>query len=149
MQRVSLPLARVIPGQSLVKICCAAASTQSVGNAPATQPFSAIPGPKGWPLLGNVIELRRNVQHYKEYYHSYFKKYGDIYKFSAFGKIIVKVGDHSGENRRLGIGRHRARYTSCFCPVNAGIRLRNLWANASHSLNFSQTSDFRYPDYPD
>ena len=59
----------------------------SHGDAPP-KPYSAIPGPKPWPILGNVLEMSANRSYFQtKYIHEGFKKYGDIYKLDAFGMI--------------------------------------------------------------
>ena len=44
------------------------------------KPFSAIPGPKGLPILGNVRELGANSSKLHLYLNQCFKEYGDIFK---------------------------------------------------------------------
>ena len=63
-----------LPGVPLIKLCCASTHT---GTLPA-KPYNAIPGPKGWPVFGNAIEMRHNVHHMRKYLCEGFKKYGDI-----------------------------------------------------------------------
>ena len=56
----------------------------SHGDTPP-KPYSAIPGPKPWPILGNALEMNAKRYHWKEYLLEGFKKYGDIFKLNAFG----------------------------------------------------------------
>ena len=62
----------------------------TAGTACAEQtgkPFSAIPGPKPLPIIGNVVELNANIKRYNLYTDECFREYGDIFKFSYFGKL--------------------------------------------------------------
>lgn len=52
------------------------------------RPFSEIPGPKGLPLVGNILEFNKaggaeKFNHFAEKLH---KKYGDIFKYKDFFK---------------------------------------------------------------
>ena len=67
----------------------AAASSPTQGNAaPATsspKPFSAIPGPKPLPLLGNLRDFIPQEGRFFVYFHECFEKYGEIFKYSIMG----------------------------------------------------------------
>ena len=72
--------------QLILKVCSASSSAdpllQSTGNRGETdvKPFSAIPGPRGLPILGNVRELGANFNKLHLYLYRCFKEYGDIFK---------------------------------------------------------------------
>ena len=66
----------------------AAASPAQENATPATsspKPFSAIPGPKPLPLLGNLRDLIPNRGKGFLYFHECFEKYGKIFKYSIMG----------------------------------------------------------------
>ena len=48
-------------------------------------PFSAMPGPKPLPLLGNSLELNKNLENLRLYFQEGFNKFGDIYKIKGTG----------------------------------------------------------------
>ena len=59
------------------------------GETADVKPFSAIPGPKGLPILGNVRELGANSSKLHLYLNQCFKEYGDIFKLKLLrGKCI-------------------------------------------------------------
>ena len=65
-------------------------TTKSACNEERTiKPFNAIPGPVQVPLLGNSLELRRNIERLRLYIHECFDKYGDIFKLKSIGKLLV------------------------------------------------------------
>lgn len=64
-----------------------AASTAATGIKDGDyKPFSAIPGPKGLPLVGNSKELSANVNRIRLYYAECFEEYGDIFKLKIPGQ---------------------------------------------------------------
>ena len=61
-------------------------SSESQGElAKMVQPFSAIPGPKPFPVLRNLLEFRKNLLVLDQYLEECSKKYGDIFKLEAPG----------------------------------------------------------------
>jgi cytochrome P450 len=52
---------------------------------------SKIPGPKGLPLLGNVLDL--NPKHVVKTLEEWAMEHGPVYKFSAFGRETLVVSD--------------------------------------------------------
>ena len=86
--RRSYLLANSLPTLSLplLRQCCA----YSHGEA-AVKPYSAIPGPKSWPIIGNSLEMNANRHQLNKYFSEGFKIYGDIFKIDAFGKKIIAV----------------------------------------------------------
>lgn len=59
------------------------------------KPFHEIPGPKGLPLIGSVIDLLKNNRYYQKKLHSYFqmnaKKYGPIFKIKLVNNYLVFI----------------------------------------------------------
>ena len=49
------------------------------------KPFSAIPGPKPLPLLGNLRDIIPNRKRAFVYFQECFEKYGEIFKLSIKG----------------------------------------------------------------
>ena len=55
------------------------------------KPFSAVPGPKPLPIIGNMIVMRKNRYRNRLYFEECFMKYGEIVKISIIGKHTVKI----------------------------------------------------------
>ena len=62
------------------------------------KPASAIPGPKGLPLIGNVSLLRRDVSKGGEQniFPNLTRQFGPIVKLNVFGELLVVVSDPGG-----------------------------------------------------
>ena len=74
------------PGRQLVvKACSTSPSADHLGTCNRggkdVKPFSAIPGPRGLPILGNLKDLSANISQLHLYLYRCFKEYGDIFKF--------------------------------------------------------------------
>ena len=63
----------------------AAAQCRRQSSAAEPKPFSAIPGPKGLPVLGSLLDLRRNTKQLHVFVDDHLKKYGDIVKLKLPG----------------------------------------------------------------
>ncbi len=50
------------------------------------KPFSAVPGPRPLPILGNTIEMRKNQERSYLYHEECFLHYGEIFKLRTMGK---------------------------------------------------------------
>ena len=50
------------------------------------KPFSAMPGPRPLPVIGNTREMLVNRNTLHLYLEQCFEKYGDIFKLKQFGK---------------------------------------------------------------
>ena len=80
----------------------ATAACYEVDKAPL--PFSAMPGPKPLPLLGNSLELKKNLENLRLYYREGFNKFGDIYRIKGIGMyyyITIYAIIHSSHNAAL------------------------------------------------
>ena len=75
--------------QLILKVCSVSSSADPLpqgiginnrGETADVKPFSAIPGPKGLPILGNVRELGANFNKLHLYLYQCFKEYGEIFK---------------------------------------------------------------------
>lgn len=72
----------------------AAAQCRRQSSAAEPKPFSAIPGPKGLPVLGSLLDLRRNTKQMHVFVDDHLKKYGDIVKLKLpGGHGLVLTGD--------------------------------------------------------
>ena len=56
------------------------------------KPFSAMPGPRPLPVIGNTREMSKNSDDFCKYLDQGFKKYGDIFKLHLFGKSEILHG---------------------------------------------------------
>ncbi|KAK1966750.1 putative cytochrome P450 oxidoreductase [Colletotrichum sublineola] len=63
------------------------------------QGASSPPGPKGWPFVGNALELASsNAQTMTEIYRRWAEEYGSVVQFSLMGNKQVIVSDHNIAN---------------------------------------------------
>ena len=53
------------------------------------KPFSAMPGPQPWPLVGCIPEVYPIRHTFHQYLDECFRKYGDIFKLKLFGKACI------------------------------------------------------------
>ena len=51
------------------------------------KPFSAIPGPKPLPVLGNLLEFRKNSTRMSQFLGECYEKYGEIFKLEMPGRL--------------------------------------------------------------
>lgn len=56
----------------------------------AVKPFSAIPGPKPLPLVGNMVIMGAHVNRFTAFQEQCFKKYGEIFKLKLLGKYLLR-----------------------------------------------------------
>ncbi|MFI4930506.1 MAG: cytochrome P450 [Burkholderiales bacterium] len=52
-----------------------------------------LPGPRGWPLLGNLLQLHRNVIH--QDVERWCRRYGALFKFRIGRRRLLVVSDHA------------------------------------------------------
>ena len=52
-----------------------------------------LPGPRGWPVVGNLFQLRRDVIH--QGIERWCERYGAIFKFRIAKRQLVVVSDHT------------------------------------------------------
>ena len=79
-----------------LKRCC---STTADRNLPRNlQPFSAIPGPKGLPLIGILPRVLKDVNKggHQNWIPRLTQEYGPIVKFKLFGESFLLVSDPEG-----------------------------------------------------
>eukprot|EP00731_Ephydatia_muelleri_P017870 Em0010g968a len=83
--RSSRPFLRVLTQRRFV---------QSNDQFQAIKPFSEIPGPKGLPILGSLLDVARTINKAgdENYFHQQLLKYGPIVKITTLGKPLVVVG---------------------------------------------------------
>ena len=91
--------------------------TSATGNNAASKeqqdvkPFSAIPGPKGWPVIGNMFEAMRGGAmsgQLHKYFAKQHKKYGPIFKEHVGpGYKAVQIMDPADVEQ---IFRHEGKY---------------------------------------
>ena len=59
------------------------------------KPFDEIPGPKGLPFIGSILDVLKNDRYYQKKIHLYFqmnaKKYGPIHKMNMLNSHTVFV----------------------------------------------------------
>ena len=55
------------------------------------KPFSAVPGPRPLPILGNLIEMRKNQERLRLHYEECFLQYGEIFKLRVMGKLLKRL----------------------------------------------------------
>jgi cytochrome P450 len=71
-----------------------AAMTASLPAAPgALRRIADLPGPRGWPLVGNLFQLRRDVIH--QGIERWCKRYGTLFRFRIGRRQLVVVSDHA------------------------------------------------------
>lgn len=77
----------------------AASKLQSKSND--AKPFSEMPGPKGFPFLGNVLAMPKYVKKGYSFINMQeaFKKYGPVYKENLLAVDLVNVCDADGVER--------------------------------------------------
>ncbi|EFC37456.1 predicted protein [Naegleria gruberi] len=49
------------------------------------KPYSSIPGPKGYPLIGDALEFFKHSQNSQAYFEKLVKEYGEVVKFELLG----------------------------------------------------------------
>lgn len=59
--------------------------SDSVAAEGECKPFSAMPGPKPLPVVGNMRDMYNNSSTFHLYLDKCFKEYGDIFKLKIFG----------------------------------------------------------------
>ena len=58
------------------------------------KPWSEVPEPPGWSLLGNLDQLKKRNINYQHHWHKELKKeYGSIYKIKVFGDTYLHIHD--------------------------------------------------------
>ncbi len=55
--------------------------------------FTSMPGPKSWPIVGNIDYIRKGVDSYHLLQMEYTKRYGGLFKDTIFGYEMVSVTD--------------------------------------------------------
>jgi len=59
----------------------------------ALRGIADLPGPRGWPLVGNLFQLRRDVIH--QGIERWCRRYGGLFKFRIARRTLVVVSDHA------------------------------------------------------
>lgn len=67
--------------------------------------LKAIPGPTGWPLIGNLLDLKHDTLIEKTY--EYAETYGDIFMVNVFGRNNVFINSHEMLEEAFG-GKYKA-----------------------------------------
>ena len=75
-----------------------------------------IPGPKGWPLIGNLRQVDSGKLHVT--LNSFKKTYGSLYKFSVFSTRIIVISDKEFMERAF------SQRQLCYRPDNYVKRLK-------------------------
>jgi cytochrome P450 len=71
-----------------------AAMTASLPAGPgAVLRIADLPGPRGWPLVGNLFQLRRDVIH--QGVERWCRRYGSLFRFRIGRRELVVVSDHA------------------------------------------------------
>jgi cytochrome P450 len=66
-------------------------TTEAAPVAPAPRVFEAVPGPRGWPLLGVAPRLRREAFHRQ--LEGWAREYGDVFAFRLGQRRFLAVAD--------------------------------------------------------
>jgi len=69
------------------------ASDAAAPQAGAVRRIADLPGPRGWPLVGNLFQLRRDVIH--QGIERWCQRYGSLFKFRIGRRQLVVVADHA------------------------------------------------------
>lgn len=72
--------------RSLSFRACLGGLRSSSAAEDGVKPFSAIPGPKPLPFVGNTIAMAVNSNRYTAFHEECFKEYGDIFKLKLLSK---------------------------------------------------------------
>lgn len=57
----------------------------------ATRPLADLPGPRGWPLLGNALQIKTEAFH--QQLEAWSRQYGDKFKFSIASRQFLAITD--------------------------------------------------------
>lgn len=74
--------------------------------------LKAIPGPRGYPVIGSLLEIPKTRVYFK--FKEWSDEYGPIMKFSALGWTHIVISDHRIANELLA---HRGAYYSDRPPL--------------------------------
>jgi cytochrome P450 len=68
-------------------------ASHTAGPTPSLRRIADLPGPRGWPLVGNLFQLRRDVIH--QGIEHWCERYGALFKFRIGRRQLVVVSDHA------------------------------------------------------
>ena len=86
----STSCSRVVLSAVLSRSASASAQPEAAASSDDTlKPFSAIPGPKPLPVIGNLLDFSRNSKRLNEFFGECYQKYGQVYKLEAPGMNLV------------------------------------------------------------
>ena len=71
------------------------------------QHLSLPPGPRGWPLIGNALDIP--PKHAAAEYRRWHEEYGPLVRLTAFGTHMIDVGDYALARELLA---HRSAQTN-------------------------------------
>ena len=67
---------------------------QNVANTiKEIKPWNQVPGPKPWPLIGNLIDIKKNAFNPSGYFLSLCDTYGDLVKLTVFGTNMLIIAN--------------------------------------------------------
>jgi len=98
LARAILPIYRSTRGQATLS-----GLTSSSEEYEAARPYSQIPSPRGYPIIGNMLEFtnKENVKNFTEYHGGMKKNLGNIYKFKMPGPDILFICDPEDARKLL------------------------------------------------
>jgi cytochrome P450 len=76
-----------------------AVSTPASAGVGGLRPISSLPGPRGWPLLGNVPQVRK--AHLHQNVEAWSKRYGPFFRLKLGPRAMLVVADHEAINSIL------------------------------------------------
>jgi len=92
------------------------AEIHDAGTQKQLRKIADLPGPKGLPVIGNSLQVKRHILHQK--FESWAKEYGDFYRVQIGSRKLLVVADHQAFAKVL---RDRPE------GFNRTIRLAETW----------------------
>ena len=113
------------------------------------KPFSAMPSPPAWPLLGHIplMAKKKNQEHLDKMFHKLRLELGDIYRLSVPGQGDMVVIFRPEDVRAMYANDGRIPYQTAFESLEL-LRGRNkeLYKSAGLLTNSEEWYEVRQPD---